>query len=111
VAKIWAALTEPARLARWSGPTIDVRRDGEVVLADDRGFVVDLVPEKRLVWAIPQPNGGHSVFHIELAPWTWPTTEVTRFALTVRGAPEHEIGAIIDAWMQGLHDLADAASA
>jgi uncharacterized protein YndB with AHSA1/START domain len=115
VEKIWVAATQPARIARWYGPaSIDLRRDGDVTLEaggrTDRGFIVALAPQKKLVCAFPLPGGHHTLLHWEMSPWKWTTTTVTRFALTLNDVPTAEVPAVAAAWMRRLHDLADAAT-
>jgi uncharacterized protein YndB with AHSA1/START domain len=114
VEKMWAAITEPARIARWCGPaTIDLRRDGDVAFEDSgyvvRGFIVALERERRLVWAAPLPDGRHTVVHWEMSPWKWTTNTVTRLALTLNDVPSEDAPAVAAAWMRRLHNLADAA--
>jgi uncharacterized protein YndB with AHSA1/START domain len=114
VEKMWAAITEPARIARWYGPaTIDLRRDGDVAFEDSgyvvRGFIVALERERRLVWAAPLADGRHTVVHWEMSPWKWTTNTVTRLALTLNDVPSEDAPAVAAAWMRRLHNLADAA--
>jgi len=116
VEKMWAALTQPARIGRWYGPaTVDLRKHGDVAFEADggaeRGFIVALEPEKRLAWALPLEEGRHTVAHFEMSPWDWKLATVTRFVLTLRDVPTADAPAAAAIWMRRLHDLADAAQA
>jgi len=116
VEAMWAALTEPVRIARWYGPaTIDLREDGDVAFETgggvDRGFIVALTAGSRLAWALPMADGRHTVVRWDLAPWVWSMTTVTRLNLTVTLVPNEDLPAVTAAWMRRLHDLADAAQA
>jgi uncharacterized protein YndB with AHSA1/START domain len=116
VEKLWAALTEPARIARWYGPAaIDLEEGGEVAFGTaagvDRGFIVALEPESCLAWARPLADGRHTVVRWDMAPWKWPTTTVSRLTLTLKDVPTADASTVSAAWMRRLHDLADAAQA
>jgi uncharacterized protein YndB with AHSA1/START domain len=117
---IWMALTEPERIARWYGAaTVDLRRDGGVAFQTargvDSGFIVALQPGRRIAWALPRPNGRHTIVSWTLAPWTWatltPPVTFARVTLTLNFAPDDEVAGDSAAWMPRLHDLADAAKA
>src|SRR3984885_12584659 len=73
IEKVWAALTIPERLADWFAQAkIDLRLGGEVELRWDSyghvetGFIVALKPPELLAWAMPGPDGRHSVVRWEL---------------------------------------------
>jgi uncharacterized protein YndB with AHSA1/START domain len=117
---IWAALTEPERIARWYGrATLDLKRDGDVAFQAagvvESGSIVALEPGRRLAWALPRTNGRHTIVNWTLAPWTWtrftPPPTFARVTLTLNFTPDDEVAAASAAWMRRLHDLANAAQA
>ena len=115
--RIWAALTQPARIARWYGRArIDLTPGGDVVFdagggAVDRGFIVTLEPGRRIAWALPLADGRHTVVDWALAPWEWSMATVTRLSLTLRDVPQPAAPEAAAIWMRRLHDLAEAARA
>ncbi len=113
--KVWAALTAPERLADWFAQAkIDRRLGGAVEFRWDAhdyvetGFIVALEPPYLLAWAIPGPDGRHSVVRWELHQED-PTTLGTRMTLTHTLAPAEHLLSIATGWHTHLHELAEAA--
>ncbi len=115
VERVWAALTEPERLADWLAQArIDLRLGGDVELRwatqdyVETGFIVALKPPTLIAWAIPGPDGRHSVVRWDLKQED-PKTMGTRLTLThTMLPPEHLLG-VSTGWHIHLHDLPEAA--
>jgi uncharacterized protein YndB with AHSA1/START domain len=115
IEKVWAALTEPARLADWfTQATIDLRLGGEVEFRWDShghvetGFIVALRPPNLLAWAIPGPNGRHSVVRWDLKQED-PKGLGTRLVLTSTELPVEHLLSVATGWHIHLHELPEAA--
>ena len=115
VEKVWAALTEPARLADWFAQAkIDLRLGGEVEFRWDShgvvetGFIVALKPPNLLAWAIPGPDGRHSVVRWDLKQED-PKMMGTRLVLTNTFLPTEHLLSVSTGWHTCLHDLPEAA--
>lgn len=107
VASIWAALTEPARLADWCGAAeVDIRVGGEIVLAAERYAIVELVPGARLV--LRPRTVPASLVRIALYP---PSNdfEGMRLHLTQTNIPDARAADVAAGWRARLDDLPDAA--
>jgi uncharacterized protein YndB with AHSA1/START domain len=115
IEKIWAALTDPARLADWFAQAkIDLRLGGDVEFRWDShgyvetGFIVALKSPRLLAWAIPGPDGRHSVVRWDLKQED-PAGLGTRLTLTqTQLRPEHLLS-VASGWHAHLHDLPEAA--
>jgi uncharacterized protein YndB with AHSA1/START domain len=114
IEKVWAALTVPERLADWFAiAKIDLRIGGEVEFSWDSqeveaGFIVALKPPELLAWAIPEPNGRHSVVRWELKQED-PTWLGTRLVLTNTLVPTEHLLSRATGWHTHLHELPEAA--
>ncbi|HEY5105277.1 MAG TPA: SRPBCC domain-containing protein [Caulobacteraceae bacterium] len=116
IAKVWAALTEPARLADWLAQVkIDLRLDGEIELRweshghVERGVIVALDPPSLLAWSTTDSEGAASEVR-----WTLhqddPKTMGTRLVLTQTLIPPKHLLSIATGWHMHLHELPDAAA-
>jgi uncharacterized protein YndB with AHSA1/START domain len=115
IEKVWAALTVPERLADWFAQAkIDLRLGGEVELRWDSyghvetGFIVALKPPELLAWAMPGPDGRHSVVRWELKQED-PKGLGTRLTLTNTFLRTEHLLSVATGWHTALHDLAEAA--
>jgi uncharacterized protein YndB with AHSA1/START domain len=115
IEKVWAALTIPERLADWFAQAkIDLRLGGEVELRWDSyghvetGFIVALKPPELLAWAMPGPDGRHSVVRWELKQED-PKGLGTRLTLTNTFLRTEHLLSVATGWHTALHDLAEAA--
>jgi uncharacterized protein YndB with AHSA1/START domain len=115
IEKVWAALTVPERLADWFAQArIDLRLGGEVELRWDSyghvetGFIVALKPPELLAWAMPGPDGRHSVVRWELKQED-PEGLGTRLTLTNTFLRTEHLLSVATGWHTALHDLAEAA--
>jgi uncharacterized protein YndB with AHSA1/START domain len=115
IEKLWAALTTPERLADWFAQAkIDLRLGGEVEFCWDStgqvetGFIVALKPPELLAWAVPGPDGRHSVVRWELKQED-PTGLGTRLVLTTTELPAEHLLSVATGWHVHLHDLPEAA--
>jgi uncharacterized protein YndB with AHSA1/START domain len=114
IEKIWAALTEPARLGDWFADTaIDLRLGGEVEFRHregdaERGFIVALKAPELLAWAIPGPDGRHSVVRWDLKQEASKTLG-TRLTLTNTFLPVNHLLSVATGWHIHLHELPEAA--
>ena len=113
--KVWAALTEPARLADWFTQTrIDLRLGGEVEFCwessghVETGFIVALKAPTLLAWAAPGPDGRHSVVRWDLKQED-PKGLGTRIVLTATELPAEHLLSVATGWHIHLHDLPEAA--
>jgi uncharacterized protein YndB with AHSA1/START domain len=116
IEKVWAALTEPARLADWFAQAkIDLRLGGDVEFRWDthgyveQGFIVALRPPELLAWAIPGPDGRHSVVRWDLKQED-PTMMGTRLTLTQTFLPTEHLLSVSTGWHTHLHELPEAAA-
>jgi uncharacterized protein YndB with AHSA1/START domain len=114
---VWAALTEPARLADWFaqakiepwlGGAVEFRWDlhGHV----ERGFIVAFEPPKRLAWAIPGPEGRHSVVRFDLVREDEKVKRCTLLTLTQTLVPTEHLLSVGTGWHAHLHELPEAAA-
>ena len=112
VTQVWAALTEPARLADWLAEArLDLRLGGEISLYwpshDYRmtGVIVALEPPHLIAWTWPQANHPQSVvrWELEAAPGGCRLI-LTQSHLTQPGLVDTTSG-----WHTHLEGLADAA--
>ena len=115
IAKVWAALTEPERLADWFAQAkIELRIGGEVGFRweshnyVETGFIVALKPPNLLAWAIPGPDGRHSVVRWELKQED-PKGLGTRVTLTQTFLPTEHLLSVATGWHTHLHELPEAA--
>jgi len=113
--KVWAALTEPARLTDWFAQAkMDLRLGGEVQFRweshghVETGFIVALKAPNLLAWAIPGPDGRHSVTRWDLKQED-PKGLGTRIVLTATELPAEHLLSIATGWHTHLHDLPEAA--
>jgi uncharacterized protein YndB with AHSA1/START domain len=116
IEKVWAALTQPERLADWFAQAkIDLRLGGEVEFRwetqdyVDRGFIVALEPPKLLAWASPGPDGRHQVVRCELKQED-PKGLGTRLILTHTFLPTEHLLSVATGWHTHLHELSEAAA-
>ena len=116
IEKVCAALTDPARLADWFAQAkIELRIGGEVGFRweshnyVETGFIVALKPPELLAWAIPGPDGRHSVVRWELKQED-PKGLGTRLTLTNTLLPTEHLLSVSTGWHIHLHDLAEAAA-
>jgi len=114
IEQVWAALTEPARLADWfTQAKIDLRLGGEVEFRWDSyghvetGFIVALKPPNLLAWASPGPDGRHSVVRWDLSQQD--PTRGTWVVLTQTLLPTEHLLSVATGWHTHLHDLPEAA--
>jgi len=115
IEKVWAAITEPARLADWFAQAkMDLRLGGEVEFHWDThghvetGFIVALKAPNLLAWAIPRPDGRHSVTRWDLKQED-PKGLGTRIVLTATELPAEHLLSIATGWHTHLHELPEAA--
>jgi uncharacterized protein YndB with AHSA1/START domain len=115
IEKVWAALTEPARLADWfTQAKIDPRLGGEVAFRWDShghvetGFIVALKPPNLLAWAMPGRDGRHSVVRWDLKQED-PKGLGTRLVLTSTELASEHLLSVATGWHIHLHDLPEAA--
>jgi uncharacterized protein YndB with AHSA1/START domain len=115
IEKVWAALTEPERLADWFAEAkIDLRLGGEAEFRwDSQGevqsaFIVALKPPNLLAWATPGPDGRHSVVRWDLKQED-PKTMGTRLTLTQTLLPTEHLLSVATGWHVHLHELPEAA--
>jgi uncharacterized protein YndB with AHSA1/START domain len=117
VERVWAALTEPVRLADWFAQArIDLRIGGEVEFrweasgSIERGFIVALEPPKLLAWAIPGPEGRHSVVRFDLLAEDDKVKRGTLLTLTQTLVPTPHLLSVSTGWHAHLHELPEAAA-
>jgi len=116
IEKVWAALTETDRLAEWFAQTsLDLRVGGTVEFLwqtqghVDRGVIVALEAPRLIAWALPGPEGRHSVVRCELSQED-PKMLGTRLVLTQTFICAEDLVDIAAGWHAHLYDLADAAA-
>ena len=116
IEKVWAALTDPARLADWFAQTeVDLRLGGEMRFrwalhgSTETAVIVALDPPKLLAWATPIAEGRHSVVRWDLMSETGAVKKGTRLILTQTLIAPDDLLSIATGWHVHLYDLADAA--
>jgi uncharacterized protein YndB with AHSA1/START domain len=117
IEQVWAALTDPARLADWFAKArIDPRLGGPVEFRWDlhdstqRGFIVAHDPPRRLAWAIPGPDGRHSVVRFELVREDLKVQRCTLLILTQTLVETGHLLSVSTGWHAHLHELPEAAA-
>jgi uncharacterized protein YndB with AHSA1/START domain len=118
IEKVWAALTEPERLADWFtqakieprlGGTVEFRWDTQDYV--ERGVIVAWEPPKLLAWAIPGADGLLSgVVRFDLMTETDFVKRGTRLILTQTLLPPEHLVGVATGWHIHLHDLPEAAA-
>ena len=116
IEKVWAALTIPERLADWFAQAkVDLRLGGAVEFRWDShgyvetGFIVALEPPELLAWAVPGPDGRHSVVRWELKEEDRMGLG-TRLTLTQTFLPTEHLLSVATGWHTHLHELPEAAA-
>ena len=112
VAKVWAALTVPERIADWFAEVVslDLRLGGAIHLRfsevnyDIRGLVTELDPPRRLTWTWPQPDGSDSAVTFALEP----DGDGCRLTLIERGLTLSQGAGNAAGWHAHLEALEDA---
>jgi uncharacterized protein YndB with AHSA1/START domain len=118
IERLWAALTDPARLAEWfAQATIEPRLGGAVAFRwptrdyVERGVIVAWEPPRVLAWAMPDENGLLSgVVRWELMSEAGPVKRGTRLILTQTLMPPEHLLSIATGWHIHLCDLPEAAA-
>ncbi|HEY2707943.1 MAG TPA: SRPBCC family protein [Caulobacteraceae bacterium] len=115
IEKVWAALTDPVRLADWFAQArIDLRIDGEVEFRwetsghTEKGFIVALDPPRLLAWATPTPDGRHQVVRWALTQED-PEKIGVRLVLTHTLVPTQHLLSVATGWHVHLWELPEAA--
>ncbi|MFI4935931.1 MAG: SRPBCC family protein [Caulobacterales bacterium] len=116
LAKVWAALTEPERLADWFAQAkLDLRVGGEVEFRweshgySEKGFIVALDPPRLIAYALPEPGGRHSVVRFELTQED-PKNIGVRLVLTQTLIRAEHLLSIATGWHTHLHEFPEAAA-
>jgi uncharacterized protein YndB with AHSA1/START domain len=115
ILKVWAAITEPERLADWlAQATVDLRLGGEFALTwptlDYRmgGRILALEPPRLFAWTWPDPkdpDGPASVVRWELTE----APDGCRLVLTNTLIRSADLVSVAGGWHAHLHDLPGAA--
>lgn len=115
IEKVWAALTEPARLADWLAlAKIDLRVGGEVELSwpstpyAERHVILELDPPRRMVWGSTDPASPGSVIRWELFEED-PDFMGVRLVLTQTLLPPNHVLGVGTGWHVHLGELPEAA--
>jgi uncharacterized protein YndB with AHSA1/START domain len=112
VARVWAALTEPARIVHWLAEAkVDLRVGGRFELYWPAhayrmsGVIVELAPLAVIAWTWPADQHPDSVVRWEL----FPDGEGTRLLLTQTGLTAPPLKDVAAGWHTHLEGLAGAA--
>jgi len=115
---VWAALTDPERLADWFAQgRIEPRLGGAVEFGwatqdhVERGVIVAWAPPTLLAWAIPDANGIlQGVVRWDLMSEAGEVKSGTRLILTHTLLPPEHLLSVATGWHIHLHDLPEAAA-
>ena len=118
IEKVWAALTEPERLADWFAQAkMEPRLGGAVEFSwetqdyVERGVIVAWDPPSTLAWAIPGADGLLAgVVRWDLKSENDPVKAGTRLILTQTLLPPKHLLGVATGWHTHLHDLPEAAA-